>query len=284
MNFWIYVAVIVHVIIAIIFITGLLYYYYQANTLAVKIATALDKNLKSYGFDAAPFIPEWYNTMSSVVKMSYHDQAVCVVVISNADLFDKTLPAYIKEHHSGNSDKDLIDQCASFYINKAVNEIFPDENVDVIFDYDLQINSRLPKINMQTAGHAAGLAYFNRAESIQHPPESWEQKTKMFGCSISPRYGGWFAYRAVVVFKDILDDRIQYLPPHDSVGKEEDKIELLTYFNNDWKDVRWRDIIVSEKRYSEEQIEYFNTLPSKRSNLTKAIIERALYSEHKKHQ
>ena len=34
---WIYVGIAVHVLIAIVFITSLLYYHYKANTLAVQV-------------------------------------------------------------------------------------------------------------------------------------------------------------------------------------------------------------------------------------------------------
>ena len=66
---WFYIGVIVHIIIAIIFVTGILYYYYKSNTVTVKYATAIDKYLKKFGYDAAPFIPEWYNKMSDIVKL-----------------------------------------------------------------------------------------------------------------------------------------------------------------------------------------------------------------------
>ena len=71
-----------------------------------------------------------------------------------------------------------------------VSELFPEEveEVDIIYDYELQPNSRLPKINMATAGQAAGLAYYNRPEEVTNPP--WDKK--MFGCSVSPKYSGWF--------------------------------------------------------------------------------------------
>ena len=74
--------------------------------------------------------------------------------------------------------------------SQAVGELFPGEDIDIIYDWELQISSKLPKVNMSTAGHAAGLAYYNRPEEVKEP--TWDTKKKMFGCSISPKYSGWF--------------------------------------------------------------------------------------------
>ena len=75
------------------------------------------------------------------------------------------------------------------YTLQAVAECFPEEEVDIIYDWELQTGSRLPVLNMATVGHAAGLAYYNRPEEVTNP--TWGEK-KMYGCSISPKYGGWF--------------------------------------------------------------------------------------------
>ncbi|KAL5259816.1 hypothetical protein ACHWQZ_G010060 [Mnemiopsis leidyi] len=278
---WIYIGVAIHVLIAIVFISSLLYYHNKANTLAVKVATKVDKYLKEFGYDAAPFLPKWYNDLSTIVKLDYAPNTVCVVVLSNADMFDKTLPRYISEHDPElKQGGDCVDLCTRHYMNKAVTELFPDEDIEIMYDWELQTNSRLPKVNMSTAGHAAGLAFYNRPEEVESP--SWESKRKMFGCSISPKYSGWFGYRAVLIFKNLKDDDIQYLPPHDAVGTQELKTKLIECFNGDWKDPAWRDIIFTDKRYSDEQLEYFNTLPADRLPRIQALMERFKDEEVKK--
>lgn len=187
-------------------------------------------------------------------------------------MFDKTLPCYISEHDPElKKGTDCVDLCTKHYMTKAVEELYPGEDVDIIYDWELQTNSRLPKINMATAGHAAGLAFYNRPEEISAP--TWEQTKKMFGCSISPKYSGWFGYRAVLVFKNHQDDKIQYLPPHDAVETQEQKTKLMECFNGDWKDPAWRDIVFTDKRYSVEQLDYFNTLPADRIPKVKALMD-----------
>ena len=80
-----------------------------------------------------------------------------------------------------------------------MKELFPEEDIDILYDWELQANSRLPKINMATAGHAAGMAYLNRPEEVTE--KTWDRK--MYGCSISPKYGGWFGlvnqYNLIIV-------------------------------------------------------------------------------------
>ena len=36
-----------------------------------KVATKVDKYLKEFGYDAAPFLPKWYNDLSTIVKLDY---------------------------------------------------------------------------------------------------------------------------------------------------------------------------------------------------------------------
>ena len=53
----------------------------------------------------------------------------------------------------------------------------------------------------------------------------------------------------MLIFKNLKDDDIQYLPPHDAVGTQELKTKLIECFNGDWKDPAWRDIIFTGQFY-----------------------------------
>ena len=45
---------------------------------------------------------------------------VCVVVLSNADMFDKTLPCYISEHDPElKKGTDCVDLCTKHYMTKV---------------------------------------------------------------------------------------------------------------------------------------------------------------------
>lgn len=43
----------------------------------------------------------------------------------------------------------------------------------------------------------------------------------------------------------MTDEDIEYLSPHDAVGTQEQKEQLLNHFNGDWKDPAWRDIVIT---------------------------------------
>jgi hypothetical protein len=64
---------------------------------------------------------------------------------------------------------------------------------------------------------------------------------------------------------------LPFVPPRDVLETDEKKIEVLEKFNYNWKDWAYRDVIQPKERYSEEQKQYFATLPSER----KQIVDRS---------
>ena len=94
---------------------------------------------------------------------------------------------------------------------------------------------------------------------------------KIFGVSIHPKYGGWFALRGVIIFKTIQQPELPYQTPKDYVPSREDRIKLLEGFNYHWKDGAYRDIVHAQEKYSEEQRKYFETLPKDRSDIVEQI-------------
>lgn len=59
---------------------------------------------------------------------------------------------------------------------------------------------------------------------------------KMFGVCVHPRFGGWFAIRALLVFGGVTVDSEMVQPdPPDCVPSREDRIQLLEAFNFHWQ-------------------------------------------------
>ena len=85
--------------------------------------------------------------------------------------------------------------------------------------------------------------------------------------SIHPKYGGWFAFRGVLIFKGTICSISEQPKPPDVVPTREQRIELLERFNGNWQDWTFRDIIEVTEKYSEEQKIYFKTLPKDRFSL-----------------
>lgn len=90
------------------------------------------------------------------------------------------------------------------------------------------------------------------------------------GICLHPKYGGWFAMRCVLIFKNLLVSEAQ-LPlrePSDRLeGDAERILDLLHKFNYNWRDSSYRDCIRAEERYSPIQLEYFLLEPKRRKAL-----------------
>lgn len=94
----------------------------------------------------------------------------------------------------------------------------------------------------------------------------------MFGVCIHPKYGGWFALRAVIFFEDLCCPDLPRTLPENVVSSNEDRIKLLELYNFHWEDWRFRDIIPTSEKYSELQVKYFSAPPGKREEVIKSIL------------
>ena len=172
------------------------------------------------------------------------------------------LPYFLEKWQQGQLDP--LDQCmkAQFVKMKA---LFGEEKVDSIQDFEL-LPSRRPKLLVQTAGHVSGAAYFYQASDVTDPP--WGTK-RMFGVSMHPRYGGWFAFRGALIFKGFEVPLLARKDPVDCVSGRERRVDLLENFNYNWKDWKYRDIMdwPVEGKYSPMQQKYFSTEPHSREAL-----------------
>lgn len=177
-------------------------------------------------------------------------------------MFDNGFKPFIKETSciGGN---DPLDEFMAHVFAKVKAE-FPQHEIEAIHDFEMH-PSRRPKVLVQTAAHVAGAAYYYQRSSVSNDP--WDQKTKICGVSVHAKYGGWFAIRGVVIFKDILVPDLLKKEPVDVVQGDEKRIELLEKFNFHWKDWTFRDIVPVDLKYSEEQKKYFATLPADRKEL-----------------
>lgn len=90
---------------------------------------------------------------------------------------------------------------------------------------------------------------------------------KLLGVCIHPKFGGWFALRGVLIFRDVLAPELERRQPADVVSSDAQRTDLVRLFNFFWRDGRYRDVIEVQERYSPRQQQYFNTLPSQRWQL-----------------
>ncbi|XP_067272816.1 cyanocobalamin reductase / alkylcobalamin dealkylase [Pseudorasbora parva] len=222
------------------------------------------ESLKAQGFEMYPFKVGWYNAvLSHGHHLPYPEDTLAVVVLSTPSMFELSFLPFLQSRRCEGL-RDPIDQCSAHTLSSSVSLCFPDQSVDISYDYEM-LPSRRPKFLAQTAAHVSGAAYYYQKSDILSPP--WADK-KMFGVCIHPKLGGWFAIRALLVFKDVrVGADLQQKDPPDCVSAQEDRIELLERFNFRWQDWSYRDIVPTEERYSDQQREYFITPPGQRGAL-----------------
>ncbi|KAK9955998.1 hypothetical protein ABG768_013758 [Culter alburnus] len=222
------------------------------------------ESLEAQGFEIYPFKVGWYNAvLSPAHHLHYPADTLAVVVLSSPSMFERSFLPFLRSQCCEGL-RDPIDQCSAHTVSSAVSLCFPSQSVDVSYDYEMLPNRR-PKFLAQTAAHVSGAAYYYQKSDVHSPP--WADK-KMFGVCIHPKLGGWFAIRALLVFKDVRAGAdLQQKDPPDCVRSQEERIELLERFNFRWQDWSYRDMVPTEERYSDQQREYFRTPPGQRGEL-----------------
>ncbi|XP_075895338.1 cyanocobalamin reductase / alkylcobalamin dealkylase [Nelusetta ayraudi] len=224
---------------------------------------SLESCLTKFGFEVYPLKVGWYNSMlPATLHLPYQDDCLAVVVLSTPSMFEEAFLPFMEENGCQGL-TDPIDQCVRHHMSAAVEKCFPGQDVDVRYDFELFPN-RKPKFLAQTAAHVSGGAFYYQQSNVEDHP--WTKK--MFGVCVHPRFGGWFAIRALMVFRGVTvgSEMVQPLPP-DCVPTREDRIHLLEAFNYHWQDWSYRDIIPPVQTYSLKQRDYFATLPARRFDL-----------------
>ncbi|XP_072048659.1 cyanocobalamin reductase / alkylcobalamin dealkylase-like [Amphiura filiformis] len=220
-----------------------------------------------YGFECYPFKVSWYNKkVDSSYHLAYHDDTLAFCIVSTPQMFDKAFKPFIA-NITKIGIRDPIDECVASYFKQAKESLpacDPSHEIDTIYDYELHPNKK-PKLLVQTAGHVSGSAYYYQRCDIQEDP--WPKEKRIFGISMHPKYGGWFAFRGALIFKKLQCPTLPESEPARILTTDAEIIDLLEKLNNNWQDNAYRDVIPPIDRYSEEQQVYFNTAPKDRAKL-----------------
>ncbi|ELU18887.1 hypothetical protein CAPTEDRAFT_20039 [Capitella teleta] len=220
------------------------------------------------GFEVYPFKIGWYNkNVLKIFKFDLPEDTIAFIIISTPCMFEKALiPFVCREQCTGA--KDPIDECVGHYFSEA-KEAFPSHDILAIQDFEMHPGTRRAKVLVQTAGHVAGAAYYYQRADIKEDP--WKEKQRIYGVSMHPEFGGWFALRGVLIFKDLQDPDLPFIPSKDVLDTDEKKINVLEKFNGNWKDWTYRDVVEPKERYSEMQKNYFATQPNQRKEIIEAM-------------
>lgn len=216
----------------------------------------------------------WYNDqlIHKAFQLLHPYDTLALVIISTPHMFEEGFKPFILES-SCIEGRDPVDEFMAHFFEKVKCQ-FPEQDIEVIHDFEM-LPSRRPKVLVQTAAHVGGAAYYYQRNSVSEEKDPWGEKTKICGVSVHAKYGGWFAIRGVIIFKDVLAPNLPRKEPEDVVQGDEKRIELLERFNFHWKDWSFRDIVPTEAKYSEEQKKYFATLPANRKELLESFREKA---------
>ena len=245
-------------------------------------------------FFLSPFKIGWYNNAVTDKKFAFSDtdpNTLAFVVISIPSMFEKAFLPYLEQELiEGKSFeiKDPLDRCMKkifLHLSKAFTD---DYGIVPMHDFEISPVTKRPKVLVQTAGHVAGaVRFYQKCDLIQeteYQPANSEshvdlinrvKSSKVFPVCVHPKYGGWFALRGILLFKNvrISDSYLKQNNPPVIFKSTYDIANLLYLFNEHWRDWKYRDVGMPStiERYSDLQKEYFGTEPSQRNKLIETI-------------
>ena len=203
----------------------------------------------------------WYNNqVDGKFNLPYDEDVLAWIVISIPSMFEKLFKPFILSEWSDDTILDPLDECMKRYF-ATIQRDFSQHKFVVIQDFELHPDRR-PKVLVQTAGHTAGACYYYQRQDLQEG-DPWPESKNIYGVSVHPQYGGWFAFRGVLVFPDVKVPNLAQVSPPDCVPTNEMRVDLLRKFNENWQDWSYRDVLNKpiREKYSEEQKIYFGTFP-----------------------
>jgi len=168
----------------------------------------------------------------------------------------------------------FVDQCVDYFIrNKPSHNDFVDGTNDEILDWMrelmdfeqldtwiVNIDKGPPYYHVQTLGAVCGMDQHIEPSLIGNDewrsdledeledtrnPKMWGAdpagRRKIFGVNIHPAYGGWYAYRGIILMKKF---RFPELPKPELLNfiTDEDAMRIVSEFNTRHERCQWRDL------------------------------------------
>uniref|UniRef100_A0A914VIR9 Cyanocobalamin reductase (cyanide-eliminating) n=1 Tax=Plectus sambesii TaxID=2011161 RepID=A0A914VIR9_9BILA len=121
---------------------------------------------------------------------------------------------------------------------------------------------------MCTCGHLTGAAYYYQPSDLLENP--WTDGRSVIGVSLHPRYGGYFAFRCVLIFPKVFVSPTFSPPRPLKILESQEAIKTaIEAFNFSWQDARFREYGNPQEKYEELQTRYFSVPPAERWALLK---------------
>lgn len=239
-----------------------------------EVMERLQQRCQGTGVTCHPFQLGWYHEkVSTPYHFPYSNSTLAVVLISTPSMFERLFKPFLTSPNYSHSSPNPLEQCFRYFFSK-LRELFPSnkDSIQAIHDFEMSSKHNGPQVLVQTAGHVAGVAcYYQR---IDVNPDPWPKERKIYGVSVHPKYGGWFAFRGVLIFPGVSASTLTKKEPPDCVPSHKMRVNLLERFNENWQDMTYRDVMVDgpQEKYSEQQKQFFSTDPTKRGPLIEEYI------------
>ncbi|VDP72624.1 unnamed protein product [Echinostoma caproni] len=277
------------------------------------VISKLRAKLDPFGFELSPFLVGWYNELVSMKMRLDAPSPDCVALclISSPLMFESSFLPLLLSWFEQENVRTLEDVLQNLRSQEALKVNLPGLNdpldwsvfirvsnilrcvqeemksiltekeyktVDscrFIPDYNVRSVSRLPLVHVQSAGHVSGAAYYHRVNI------KIKELNTTIGCSLHPKYGGWFGFRGVILFPNLRYPQLprpvtrSSLPPGIPPFDTDALRTLVTEYREHWRENRWRSTGLdefTELRYSTTACSFFNTPPALRAQWVERLI------------
>ena len=188
--------------------------------------------------------------------------AVAFLILSNARFFDEIVSGYRPDTESSN----FVDQTVDVILDRIKRDFHPDTRLRV-WNTD-----RAPFFHVQTLGHVAGATEYVPPSSLvprkegdvigNRDPCIWgSAASSVLGVSIHPKYGGWFAFRILIVMEGVTwPTGVEKSTPLNFLSAK-DKDIIVYEYNKNPDLARWRDFNNGQyilEKYDTAQYLYFH--------------------------
>lgn len=225
-----------------------------------------------------PFLVGWYNelrgeTAGGSQRIDAADTAVAFGFYSVPGFLDVVVEHFARAKPSTN------------FVDSATNEILDSIRRHLPSGLDaLLVNTDdgPPYYHVQTVGAVAGVDQHIEPAELQEDgddawreelsdrledkrdPKMWgtdpEMRRKIFGLNVHPVWGGWYAYRALLVFRGLTCDTLARPPPLNVLASG-DVRRVISEYNLKHEECYWRDLSEEghppERRYNPEEYFFF---------------------------
>mmetsp|Transcript_4228 Transcript_4228/g.9774 ORF Transcript_4228/g.9774 Transcript_4228/m.9774 type:complete len:291 (+) Transcript_4228:65-937(+) len=225
-----------------------------------------------------PFLVGWYNgtrteTAGGAQPIDAPDPTVAFALYSVPGYLD-----VVAEHFARvRPEKDFVDSCTNEILGWIRERLRPELQPMIV-----NTDAGPPYYHVQTVGAVAGVDQHMEASDLNgEGDEEWREdlsdrledtrdpkmwgtdpvtRRKIFGVNMHPRWGGWYAYRALVVLPGAVAEGLARPEPVVCIGEGEARRILLEY-NLRHEQCHWRDLAAeghpADGRYKPDEYMFF---------------------------